>query len=213
MVTRTPLVALFASTVLLLLGGSANAVLVSHEFGGVLVLDENPWGPAGAQFTGTLTYETSTPSAFSRLHTCYPHSPPYDPRVGLCIAVDGSRFESDDNDIFDVCVSDDGAFGVDELLVAGFGPVPLFGLTDDSATAFSSEDLPTELSLADFDDARLFYQVPNSGEILVGTIDTLVVPEPSSDGLKTAALFLLALVARACKREGLPASHSPVPVA
>jgi len=76
--------------------------------------------------------------------------------------------------------------------LALFGSRSFVGLTDTSGTAFGSDSLPAALTLAAFDITSGEFQDANDPNTAVirYSIDTLVVPEPSSLSLLALGLFV-----------------------
>jgi hypothetical protein len=126
--------------------------------------------------------------------------PPYDPAIGIEVTVGDQFFSSDDADVFLIEVERGVASHYFFSASIPDAPLSLY-LSDSSRTAFDSEDLPTSLTLEDFDQALIGQVLFGPGGVsflAMGTAQSLVqIPEPASGALALAGLLVLALGRRA----------------
>lgn len=182
-----------ATTMLLGAASGASASLVTYNFSG---------GTGADAFTASFSYDSDTPDAnpepysgFYFAGASFPMSYSYSSAQGSFSGSTVSAQVTVVNDFLNVDYI--------ELSVSD-GAALVITLDDTTQTAFSSDALPTHLSLDQFTSSSV-YAVDPSGRQLASFVPltSLVnaVPEPSSVALVLAGLVALAVAARLRRRQ------------
>lgn len=211
------LLALVAAIFQLLASASAEAApTVTYEFTGTVLESSGNWTTngiaAGDPVTRVFAYDLAAPDGNpSDSGGLYDLSQP-----GLfSLAVDGFEFRAGHVQVF---VFDDVPF--DRFTYHVVPPVSSGAITlssgfvvleESAGTPLDSDDLPTNLNLADWDVARIWLGAdPAGGSVLGIEIDSLNrIPEPATLALLAAAMIGLAAFGRRSGDETTPSARGP----
>ena len=198
--TRRRAVFIAASVVIVVTLASAlgqAALFATYEFGGVITESDSQLVDVGDQFMGQFTFDLDAPDTQSDPHWGhygygqFPNQLPDTNLVGMSYSVSAVSHSAKRTLSFDVFNND---AGEDDFTVSsddfGFGSSSFLpphtygylGLYDASRQAFSSDSLPTELNLHDFNETE--FQGSDGTQrqccFFEGRVDTLTLASPTS---------------------------------
>ena len=177
---------------------NVSAVVVSHEFSGVVAYSNVSGVAVNDPFTVVLTYDTNQPDL-------EPADSSIGRYAGFTLSLDvGPISVSETNpEPYDLGIRDGAPGSPDGIVWAGgIGPGNI-GLSagDQTGTAFNSDALPLSLNMSSFSSAGFRHFVTGSTRVdgTILSISSRIVPEPSS-----LAIMLIALSGSLLRRHLLP---------